>query len=351
MNELAPDVWTQLDTDPHLSDSWFNLLTQTALPPGACVSCHDVGADGSASVLYLLTSPEHPHEIRSLSNFYSPIYGPTADAAIDPSKLTALFREIRTQGKRPAIIHLAPLDTDSRFYSLAAQALSDAGWLADDYFCFGNWFAKLTTPGFAAYFSERTSQVRNTVTRARKKLDKDSSFNIAIVTKQGPELEQAIADFTAVYNDSWKRPEPFPAFIPGLCRLAADMGWLRLGVLKLDGQAVAAQIWLICSGTAYIVKLAYRQDYAKRTVGSVLTAHLMQHAIDTDGVVAIDYLIGDDSYKRDWTPLRRERRGLVGFNPAAPRGLAAAARHFTGKLVRRLRGSRSSSSAATTTAP
>lgn len=130
MNELATDVWTQLDTGSHLSDRWLNLLPQTALPPGACVSCHDVGADGSTSVSYLLTSLEHPHEIRSPLSFYSPICGPTADAAIDSSRLTTLFREIRMSGKRPAIIHLALLDTNSRFFSLVVQALCDAGCLA-----------------------------------------------------------------------------------------------------------------------------------------------------------------------------------------------------------------------------
>ena len=74
-----------------------------------------------------------------------------------------------------------------------------------------------------------------------------------------------------------------------------------------------------------------------QALGTVLTGHLMQHVLDVDHVQHLDYLIGDDAYKRNWTPLRRERRGLVAFNPASARGLALAARHFAGRALQRLR--------------
>ncbi len=69
----------------------------------------------------------------------------------------------------------------------------------------------------------------------------------------------------------------------------------------------------------------------------MLTGHLMQHALDVDRVQHLDYLIGDDPYKRNWTPLRRERRGLIVFNPASARGLFLAARHFAGRALQGLR--------------
>jgi CelD/BcsL family acetyltransferase involved in cellulose biosynthesis len=98
---------------------------------------------------------------------------------------------------------------------------------------------------------------------------------------------------------------------------------------------MAAQIWLVCAGTAYIIKLAYHQSYAKYSAGSVLTAHLMRHVVDVDKVMEIDYLIGDDAYKRDWTPLRRERHGIIAFNLHTIRGCLAAVRHFVGHFLHR----------------
>ncbi len=37
---------------------------------------------------------------------------------------------------------------------------------------------------------------------------------------------------------------------------------------------------------------------------------LMENALDVDRVSVVDYLCGDDDYKRDWMSARRERWGL-----------------------------------------
>ena len=51
----------------------------------------------------------------------------------------------------------------------------------------------------------------------------------------------------------------------------------------------------------------------------------------------VDYLSGDDAYKKDWMNLRRERRGIVAFNRRRPGGILAAARHFGGRRLKALR--------------
>jgi CelD/BcsL family acetyltransferase involved in cellulose biosynthesis len=60
----------------------------------------------------------------------------------------------------------------------------------------------------------------------------------------------------------------------------------------------------------------------------------MRHVIESDMVKEIDYLIGDDAYKQDWMPLRRERHGLIAFNPRSLRGLLEAGKHFAGRLIK-----------------
>jgi CelD/BcsL family acetyltransferase involved in cellulose biosynthesis len=118
-------------------------------------------------------------------------------------------------------------------------------------------------------------------------------------------------------------------------RTAAAQGWLRLGVLALDGQAIAAQLWLVHDGKASIYKLAYVEGFERYSAGSVLTHALMQHVIDVDQVQEVDYLTGDDGYKQDWMSHRRERRGIVAFDLRTLRGLALAARHVVGKWIKR----------------
>jgi CelD/BcsL family acetyltransferase involved in cellulose biosynthesis len=110
-------------------------------------------------------------------------------------------------------------------------------------------------------------------------------------------------------------------------------------VLRLNGEPLAAQLWLTCSGKANIYKLAYVKGMEKLSAGSVLTQALMQHAMDVDRVAEVDYLSGDDAYKADWMALRRERVGLEAFDMRRPAGLLAAARQSLGQGWRALRAS------------
>jgi hypothetical protein len=217
-------------------------------------------------------------------------------------------------------------------FRLIIPALRAAGFWVDTYFCFGNWYLDVAGRTYETYFAGLPSKLRNTIVRARKKLEKAGAWSIEIHTEAGSGLTGAIADFEKVYGQSWKHEEPFPDFIGGLCRTAATNGWLRLGVLKLAGEPIASQLWLTKDGHALIYKLAYVEAYKGLSAGSVLSAALMQHAIEVDHAHEIDYLTGDDAYKRDWMSHRRERLGIIAFNPLTLRGLAGSARHFGGKL-------------------
>jgi hypothetical protein len=41
----------------------------------------------------------------------------------------------------------------------------------------------------------------------------------------------------------------------------------------------------------------------------------------------IDYLSGDDAHKQEWMSDRRERWGVIAFNPLTVHGLCAAGQH------------------------
>jgi CelD/BcsL family acetyltransferase involved in cellulose biosynthesis len=49
----------------------------------------------------------------------------------------------------------------------------------------------------------------------------------------------------------------------------------------------------------------------------------------------VDYLTGDDGYKKDWMSDRRERFGVSALNRRTVKGLALIARHFAARLVKR----------------
>lgn len=280
--------------------------------------------------------------LSSLSNYYSALFGPVVrDGAQPDREMCRAFARV-VASMRPAfdVMQLAPLDASAPFSQLMREALASEGFLVGEYFCFGNWYLHVRGRTFPEYLAALPSALRNTVTRKEKALRRRSGFALRIGHDCEAELERAIADFSRVHANSWKQPEPAPLFVPGLCRLLAREGWLRIGVLRVDGEPIAAQIWIVKDGRALIYKLVYDQAHASLGAGSVLTKALIEHVIVNDHIDEIDYLTGDDAYKRDWMSDRRERHGLVAFNRTSTAGLILAARHFGGKAARRMMGRR-----------
>jgi CelD/BcsL family acetyltransferase involved in cellulose biosynthesis len=64
---------------------------------------------------------------------------------------------------------------------------------------------------------------------------------------------------------------------------------------------------------------------------------MMQHVIDVDEVVEVDYLVGDDPYKKDWMNHRRERWGIVAYNPSTFLGVVGIVRQVLGILYKKWR--------------
>jgi CelD/BcsL family acetyltransferase involved in cellulose biosynthesis len=134
-------------------------------------------------------------------------------------------------------------------------------------------------------------------------------------------LARGLDAFQQVYRAKWKKEEPFPQFIPGLVQTCAERGWLRLGVAWHNGQPIAAQLWIVANGKANIYKVAYNEDFKPYAPGTLLTALLMAHVIEQDRVTEVDFLIGDDPYKKTWMSHRRERWGIIAYNPKTLGGL------------------------------
>jgi CelD/BcsL family acetyltransferase involved in cellulose biosynthesis len=246
-----------------------------------------------------------------------------------------MLQRIASEAPRWHRIDLRPMDVDSPLFSDTEQAMREAGMAVQRYFCFVNWYLLVEGRSYAEYAQSLPSPLRNTLKRKGRQLERSGRAEFAIIT--GPDgLDAAIDAYLSVYRNSWKSPEPTPEFMPSLIRLCAHEGWLRLGVARIDGEAAAAQLWIVCNGVASIYKLAYDERHAALSLGSLLTARMMQHVIDVDRVREVDYLTGDDAYKRDWMSHSRKRYGLVGYNLRSVRGLALAATHLLGGRIRRM---------------
>ena len=140
--------------------------------------------------------------------------------------------------------------------------------------------------------------------------------------------------YEQVYAASWKNSEPFPNFVQGLVHTSAEQGWLRIGVAWLENKPIAAQIWIVANGKSSIYKVAYDENYKAYTPGTLLTALLMQNSFEIDQVTKVDYLIGDDPYKKTWMTERQERWGIVAYNPRTIGGAFLLAKEVAGRKMK-----------------
>jgi hypothetical protein len=323
---------------------WFHNFIQTASAPEDRVRIYGAatGPQETPAGMLLMRSSNNsssfssPRRLEALSNYYSCFYAPHLAVSGHESRetLRTLTQAIAREKPRWDAVEIKPMDDNSRAFPELVEAFKAAGFVVQTFFSFGNWYLRVNGRSFAQYSESLPSAVKNTLSRKRKKLEKTGRAKIEIVTgEQG--LEAAIDAYIKVYLSSWKQPEPYPQFVPGLIRMCARMGALRLGIIYVDGEPAAAQLWIVHHGNALIYKLAYDERFGELSVGTVLSATLFQHALDVDKVTEVDYLSGDDAYKKDWMSHRRERWGILALNPRTPRGVLAIARHIGGRAMKR----------------
>lgn len=339
-----PDAVTARgDADFFLTLTWFNNLEKTASPEHHQERIYSVKKSSNGSIGYTICpmwsndSTMFGWPVRrlcSMANFYTSLFRPFAAGEhheVIPD-VPDLITAITTATPHWNTINFHPMDTSDPCFEAIQSALDRAGIAIQTYFCFGNWYLSVNGRSFEDYFIGLPSKLKNTITRKTKQLQKQHQLTIKIIQDKD-ELSEALNAYEQVYQASWKMAEGFPEFIPGLVTSCARQGWLRLGIAYIDEQAVAAQIWIVHHRKASIYKLAYDERYAQFSIGSILTARVMQHVIDIDQVDEVDYLTGDDPYKQDWMSDRRERWGIMAFNLRTLVGVISAIKHLGGHFV------------------
>lgn len=251
-------------------------------------------------------------KVRSLGNYYSPIFtiflGEKWPDFIEGEQFFMGLKKIRNWD----VMELRPLSSDECSY--IKKCADRAGLIAIKYHCFVNWYLDVNNRTYDEYYLGLPSRLRNIIKRKSKQFFEIDGARIDIIyTKQ--EFDEGLMAYDKVYRASWKASEPYPDFMNGLMSLGLSRGIGRLGVAYIGAEAVAAQYWIVSNNMAYIFKLAYDEGYKKHSVGTVLTSKMMEFVIDKDKVDVVDFLTGDDVYKKDWMNNKRDRFGIVLFNP------------------------------------
>ncbi|MEC3910784.1 GNAT family N-acetyltransferase [Sphingobium sp. CR2-8] len=271
--------------------------------------------------LFLLSAA--PRRASALANWYSfswaPLFVGAPDPAVQRHLLDSLARHLLATC---AQIDLYPLEDATPMLA----ALRRAGWFAVRRAMGGRHVLHVAGRSFADYWASRPGQLRSL---ARRK-GRGDRFALSVETRLTDHLWR---DYVDVHGRSWKPAEPGIAFLRDLAERESAAGTLRLGFARLDGRAVAAQLWTVEDGVALIHKLSHDSSFDHASPGTLLSHRMFRQAIDQDRVRTIDYGTGDNSYKTDWMDLRLPLYRIDAFNPRFASAWLPAARTAISALV------------------
>ncbi len=327
-----------------LSKFWFDNFIENVVKKDmasyAIIAVEDdVNNEARALMLVLFHTEQKgvftSKKLSGMGNYYTSLFGPILDYSGDNIEELCenLIAGILQLDLKFDITDLSPLEYNGIVYKALNHAFKKRGWITQEYFCFGNWFLPSEKLSIDDYIANRPSKLRNTLRRKKKKFDKEPDAHLEIITET-ENIEKAIDAFQCVYEKSWKNPEPYKEFLPGLITACANNKVLRLGIAWIGNKPAAVQLWIVANGTASIFKLAYDPEFNRLSVGSLLTLALMEHVLEKDKVKNVDYLTGDDKYKQDWMSDRRERFGIIAFNSRSVIGLLSAVTNIIGRSIK-----------------
>jgi CelD/BcsL family acetyltransferase involved in cellulose biosynthesis len=312
-----------------LTRDWFTLLPAYGFDRNSALSFMTASAP-SGEPLAILPLAFSGARACALANFYSLGFAPllNEDAAPEPriEGLAAIGADLK---RRCTLVQLRPMAGDDPSLPLLNEAFRRAGFIVDSHA--GPPMRYRDTAGLSGsdFTAQLGSRLRNSIRRNMKAGDLSHRFSLFTTPE---DTARGIGLFEGIYARSWKGAEPFPAFMPAFAAMLARRGALRLGVWEIDGRPAAAQLWIVHERHATIYKLAHDPEYDALSVGSALTLRMFQEILDRDSPARIDFGLGDEPFKSDWTPCRAERLGWLAFNPSTVTGLLQAARHRAGRL-------------------
>jgi len=336
-----------------LSRRWFKNLASTAIEPDVkirlyAVENYDSGAKPLVFLAALTPAGQDgsifsnrwigPRTLSAMTNYQSVQFAPLISPSVEntPDHLRELISFLCDERPRWSLIDFNLLDPQAHWFKLLADQFAAAGMVVRSYFYAGKRFETTDGLSYQNYIKRRSNNERSGIRRHRRQLEEGYQVRFEIITGTATTegLDAAIAAYERVLAASWKEPENFPQYTAGMIRACAASQTLRLGLVYVNDEPVAAQIWVVTGGRATIYKLHYDERFKRYSVGSILTAYLMEHVLDGDGVREVDFGMFDDQHKKAWMSQLRELHGFVAFNPRTMWGIVALIRFEIGRATR-----------------
>lgn len=322
---LPPVIENETNNSIFFQLAWFSLFENKITSCQQPVWFSDLAADKAAEYIIFPAQECYKggtHQLQSMSNYYSPYFDLLSDKKLSSKFFEKFFQDIKFHITKYDAINIYPctVDTIQNF----SNALKQLGFHTHIYTQTTNWYHPNIT-SLSDFWDKRPSRLKSTIQRKKEKTIATGQYHIEIFHQGSKaQLISYLIDYHHCYRNSWKNTEPNPAFIDAVAELAWQQGKLRLGIMYHKNIPVAGQIWFCEGMSANIFKLAHDKNYTKHSVGTLLTAELVNYVISQDNISYLDFLTGDDDYKKDWMTHKRPLYGLQASNLSTMRGVCGA---------------------------
>jgi len=267
-------------------------------------------------------APFWPAVLEALPYNYAFLSSPVVDPAYIDRVMPAFLAAIEDDPSLPDVVSLKSFDAECPSYSAMLKAFAVRG------------VTPLTLSRGARPFVTREFGVKRSGS-TRKKLRQDwnrlSALGAVEVvndrTADGARL--AFETFLALEEASWKGEEGTAllsdsadaAFVRRLFQNLAAQGNASVALLRIDGEAIAAQVLMYCGATAYTWKTAFSANYGKYSPGTLLIDRVTEELFAGPDIQAINSCAAEASFMAQlWAGRRTMVDMLVDVGPTKSLG-------------------------------
>ena len=235
--------------------------------------------------------------LEALPYNYAFLCSPVVDPACMDGVIAAFFAAIEQSPLLPNVVSLLSLDAECPSYPAMLRELAARG------------VTPLMLSESARPFVTREFGVKRTGS-TRKKLRQDwnrlsALGTVEVVNDRTPEAaELAFETFLALEKASWKGDQGTAllsdskdaAFVRRLMQGLSAQGNASVALLRVDGEAIAAQVLMYCGTTAYTWKTAFSAKYSKYSPGALLIDRITEALFAGSDILAINSCAAEASF-------------------------------------------------------
>jgi CelD/BcsL family acetyltransferase involved in cellulose biosynthesis len=227
--------------------------------------------------------------------------------------LENLFAFLKNHYKDWDVLELDSIPEELDSLTAIKSAVELIGLKSREYFCFNDWTLEDINFSGDEYMSRKPKNLRKELGKRRRRLERNGQLRFEIESDR-KSYDYYKNVYYEVRNKSWKHPEIDLAFLDDFRRNAFEKGWLRFASLFFNSSPISCHLRLGYRNEVYFLESVYDKEYGEYSPTTILRSELMRYVIDKEKVTIIHTIKGDEDYKKNWTPKRRERKGITIFN-------------------------------------